>query len=149
MFDEGFNCFLGFGFHMGFGCCGCFLAERVWQVVLLFLGSGFIRALLYTACVCRGGLRFFNKLQPYLLEKKEKEKEKKLIKEKRKGKNGNIALQMAEILMIIWWSPDKLVESKINPLKHLVVAKSLLERSASRNKRHIHSHGQSSYCGNI
>jgi len=29
MFDEGFNCFLGFGFHMGFGCCGCFLAERV------------------------------------------------------------------------------------------------------------------------
>jgi len=72
----------------GFFCC--------------FWGSGFVITLLYTACVCRGGLRFFNKLQPYLLEKKEKEKEKKLIKEKRKGKNGNIALQMAEILMILW-----------------------------------------------
>lgn len=29
VFDEGFNCFLGFRFHMGFGCCGYFLAGRV------------------------------------------------------------------------------------------------------------------------
>jgi hypothetical protein len=28
-FDGGFNWFLGFGFHMGFGCCGCFLVRRV------------------------------------------------------------------------------------------------------------------------
>jgi hypothetical protein len=41
VFDRGFYCFFGFGFHVGFGCCGCFLAGRVCQVVLLFLGSGF------------------------------------------------------------------------------------------------------------
>jgi len=29
VFDGGFNCFLGFGFHIGFGCCGCFLVRRV------------------------------------------------------------------------------------------------------------------------
>jgi hypothetical protein len=40
----------------GFFCC--------------FWGFGFVRALLYTACVRRGVLRFFNKLQPYLSKKK-------------------------------------------------------------------------------
>jgi hypothetical protein len=23
MFDRGLICFSGFGFHVGFGCCGC------------------------------------------------------------------------------------------------------------------------------
>jgi hypothetical protein len=27
-FDGGFHCFLGFEFHVGFGCYGCFLAGR-------------------------------------------------------------------------------------------------------------------------
>jgi len=34
-----------------------------------FGGSGFVRALLYAACVRRGALNFFNKLQPYLSKK--------------------------------------------------------------------------------
>jgi hypothetical protein len=29
VFDGVFNCFLSFGFHVGFGCCWCFLAGRV------------------------------------------------------------------------------------------------------------------------
>jgi hypothetical protein len=39
----------------GFFCC--------------FGGSGFVRALLYAACVRRDALNFFNKLQPYLSKK--------------------------------------------------------------------------------
>jgi hypothetical protein len=27
-FDGGFNCYLGFEFHVGFGCYGCFQAGR-------------------------------------------------------------------------------------------------------------------------
>jgi hypothetical protein len=66
-FGRGFNCFLGFGFHVGFGC---FLAERIWWVILLFLGSVFVRALLYSVCVRRGALRFFNKVATLLIKKK-------------------------------------------------------------------------------
>jgi hypothetical protein len=67
VFDGGFNCFLGL--DMGFGCCECYLAGRVCRVVLLFLGSGFVRALLYTDCTYRGALHFFNKVALLLIKK--------------------------------------------------------------------------------
>jgi hypothetical protein len=38
-------------------------------IVLLFLGSGFVRALLYTAYVRRGALCFLNKIALYLSKK--------------------------------------------------------------------------------
>jgi len=41
---------------------------------LLFLGSGFVRALLYTAYVRRDALRFFNKIALLLIKKRNKAK---------------------------------------------------------------------------
>jgi hypothetical protein len=66
------------GWCPGFGSCGCSLdvsgVVRVcWDRCCfwaLFLGSGFIRTLLYTACVRRGALHFFNKVASYLSKKK-------------------------------------------------------------------------------
>jgi hypothetical protein len=52
VFDSGFYFFWDLGFTWVLGVMGA----------LLFLGSRFVRALLYIACVRRDALRFFNKV---------------------------------------------------------------------------------------
>jgi hypothetical protein len=51
------------------GCIGC--CECLMGFILLFLSSGFVRALLYTTCAHRNALCFFNKIASYLTKKGE------------------------------------------------------------------------------
>jgi hypothetical protein len=51
------------GFHVGFGCCGYVVSYG------FFMWASWV-ALVYTSCVLRGALRFFNEI--FLLIKKKK-----------------------------------------------------------------------------
>jgi hypothetical protein len=59
-FDMGFNCFFGIWVSCEFWMLCAFWLEGFDGPFCCFLDSGFVRALLYTAYVYRGVLRFSN-----------------------------------------------------------------------------------------
>jgi hypothetical protein len=77
------GCFVGLGCFRGRIGCSTVASTVFWDLgfmwvlggmgSLLFLGSGFVRTLLYIVCIRRGTLRFFIKVAFLIIKKKYKQ----------------------------------------------------------------------------